>query len=60
MIQNGYFLISVKKSITLLLWADTAEELEPDCNKEGRSIVPYYKDGNKEYLKIDNKLVRIS
>lgn len=56
--QDGYFLIKVRKSINLYLWGETKEELE-DMMKSGMEIVPYYKDGSKAFLKIDNKLVRI-
>ena len=58
--QDGYMLIKVRKTINIYLWAETPEELvEPGYDKPPYQIVPYYKDGEKRYLKIDGKFVRI-
>lgn len=66
MTQNGYMLIKLLKTVNIYLWAQTREELEEELNyltlqgKRGFMIVPYYKDGTKAFLRVDDKLLRIN
>ena len=57
--QNGYFLIKIKKTINLLLWAKTEDELKDMCKKDCM-IVPYFKDNDHGYILVDNKRIAIS
>lgn len=61
--QNGYMLIKILKTVNIYLWAKTREELEGELqylkSTKGYRIVPYFKDGNKCFLKVDNQLLRI-
>lgn len=65
MTQKGYMLIKLLKTVNIYLWAETREELEEELTYMGRKakgcmIVPYYKDGTKAFLRVDDKLLRIN
>lgn len=65
---HGYMLVKLLKTFNLYLWAETREELEEELkalteeghNTKKMQIVPYYKNGNKAYVEIDNQLLRVA
>lgn len=60
MTQHGYFLVKfTKKCVNLLLWNMSKETLEEFKVSPKEVIVPYFKDGGKEYLQVDNEYIRI-
>ena len=63
MTQKGYFLIGIRKTVTLYLWNKSSEYLEEvlaeSDNKKNRRVVPCYVDGNKQYIEVDDNLIRI-
>ncbi len=58
MLQKGYFLVKIRKTVNIYLWGETKEELT-ELLEKGMSIVPYYKDGEKSYIEANGKLIRI-
>lgn len=62
MIQKGYMLVQMMKTLNIYLWAETVEDLTKDLTEKELKqykVVPYYKDGNKEYIKYSDKMYRI-
>ena len=66
MTQHGFMIIKILKTVNIYLWAQTREELEENMRdlkldpRKGYRIVPLFKDGEKEFLKVDNKYLRIA
>ena len=66
LIQNGFFLVKVRKCVNLYAWAETEDELFKYTSRseypasKGWKVAAHFKEknGTKEYLQIDGKLVR--
>ena len=63
MTQKGYFLVGIRKTVTLYLWNKSREYLEQvlaeSNNKKNRRVVPCFVDGNKHYIEVGDELIRI-
>lgn len=61
--QHGYMLVKMRKTLNIYLWAETIDELTEGMTEKELSkyqIVPYFEDGKKQYVKFDDKLLRIA
>ena len=57
--SNGFYLVKICKTVNLYLWSKDRSDLE-DVFENGMQIVPAFKDGSKEYIEVDSKLLRIA
>ena len=58
--QQGWFLIKVRKCITILLFSEIKAELEEMMGMaKGSQVVPCFYDGTNEYIELNGKMIRI-